>query len=41
MGRGIRGDRGKEDGFGLSRKLWNMFAGIQFLSNWLEFIHDI
>jgi hypothetical protein len=33
--------RGKEGGFGLMRKLWNMFPGTQFPSSCLEFIHNI
>jgi hypothetical protein len=37
MGRGIRRDRGKEGGFGLTRKSWNIFPAKQFLSNILEF----
>jgi hypothetical protein len=36
-GRRVRGDREKEGGFGLTRKLWNIFPAIQFLSTILEF----
>jgi hypothetical protein len=40
---GKRGKRGreKEGGFGLKRKLWNMFPATQFLSNCLGFTHSI
>jgi hypothetical protein len=37
MGRGERGERGKEGGFGLTRKLWNIFPATQFLSTIIEF----
>jgi hypothetical protein len=40
MGRAVRGDRGKEgkeEMFGLTRKLWNIFPATQFLSTILEF----
>jgi hypothetical protein len=37
MGRGERGDRGKEGGFGLTRKLCNIFPATQFLSTILDF----
>jgi hypothetical protein len=36
-GGGVGGDRGKEGGFGLTRKLYNIFPATQFLSNILEF----
>jgi hypothetical protein len=36
-GAGVRGDRGKEGGFRLTRNLWNIFPDTQFLSNILEF----
>jgi hypothetical protein len=36
MGRGIRGDRGKKAGFGLTSKLWSSFPAMHFLSNILE-----
>jgi hypothetical protein len=37
MGILVRGDRGKEGGLGLTRKLWNIFPATQFLSTILEF----
>jgi hypothetical protein len=37
MKREVRGDRGKEGGFGLTKKLWNIILATQFLSNILEF----
>jgi hypothetical protein len=36
-----RGDRGKGGGFGLTRKLWNIFPATQNLSNILEFTQHL